>query len=87
MKEHSDYIFKKYPLLYEIKKCIQEFRQIYQQQNMPLLYLFVGTYKKSDLRSLRSFAQGLSKDIDAVENSIAYELSNRFVEGTNNKLK
>lgn len=86
-KEHSDYIFKKYPLLYEIRKCIQEFRQIYQQQNMPLLYLFVGTYKKSDIRSLRSFAQGLSKDIDAVENSVASERSNGFVEGTNNKLK
>jgi Transposase and inactivated derivatives len=27
------------------------------------------------------------KDIDAVENSVAFDMSNGFVEGTNNKLK
>ena len=34
-----------------------------------------------------SFADGLEKDIEAVENSVASPLSNGFVEGTNNKLK
>ncbi|MGV8165324.1 MAG: transposase [Alkaliphilus sp.] len=36
---------------------------------------------------LDSFANGLAKDIDAIENAVAYDLSNGFVEGTNSKLK
>lgn len=36
---------------------------------------------------MRSFAKGLEKDMDAVENAVAYEYSNGFVEGTNSRLK
>lgn len=86
-QNHVEYIFNEYPLLYEIRKCIQTFRKIYETQNMPLLYLFIDTYKKCAIHSLKTFANGLSKDIDAVENSVASDLSNGFVEGTNNKLK
>ena len=34
-----------------------------------------------------SFAEGIKRDIDAVENAVAYDYSNGFVEGTNSKLK
>jgi len=44
-------------------------------------------YVSSDIKELRSFARGLRKDIDAVENAVASYLSNGFVERTNNKLK
>lgn len=54
---------------------------------MPLLYLFIDRYKNSSIKELASFANGLSKDIDAIENAVASELSNGFVEGTNSKLK
>lgn len=37
--------------------------------------------------SLRGFAEGLKRDIDAVENAVAYDYSNGFVEGTNSRLK
>lgn len=36
---------------------------------------------------MRSFAKGLEKDMDAVENAVAYEYSNGFVEGTNSRIK
>ncbi len=86
-ENHKEFLFEKYPILYEIKKCIQSFRQIYQTRNMPLLYVFIETYKKCDISSFKSFAQGLENDLEAVENSVASNLSNGFVEGTNNKLK
>lgn len=54
---------------------------------MPLLYLFIDRYKKSNIKELASFANGLNKDIDAIENAVASELSNGFVECTNSKLK
>ena len=54
---------------------------------MPLLYLFIDRYKYSSLKELASVASGLEKDIAAVENAVASDLSNAFVEGTNNKVK
>ena len=50
-------------------------------------YLFIERYKNSDLKEIFRFANGLEKDLEAVENSVACELSNGFVEGTNSKLK
>ena len=57
------------------------------KKKMPLLYLFIEHYMNSGVKELSSFANGLSKDIQAVENAVASKLSNGFVEGTNNKIK
>ena len=54
---------------------------------MPELYLFIERYSQSDIAEFRTFARGLFRDIDAVENAVASSLSNGFVEETNNKLK
>lgn len=56
-------------------------------RKVPLLYLFVEKYSNSSLKALKSFADGLKRDIDAVENAVTYEYSNGFVEGTNSRLK
>lgn len=77
----------KYPNTWEVQCCIKEFRNIFKKHNVPMLYLFVGKYSKSLLKPLRSFAEGLKRDIDAVENAVAYDYSNGFVEGTNSRLK
>ena len=49
--------------------------------------MFIEKYKNSALKSIRSFAAGLERDIEAVENAVAYDYSNGFVEGTNSRLK
>lgn len=85
--EHKEYLMEHYPQLRPLYRCIREFREIYQRRSMPLLYLFIEKYKKSDLKELSHFAAGLEKDLAAVENSVASPLSNGFVEGTNSKLK
>ena len=36
-------------------------------------------YKTSEIKELSSFANGLEKDISAVENAVSSDLSNRFV--------
>ena len=84
---HKKYIYQKYPNTFEIHCCIQEFRYIFEKRNVPLLYLFIEKYKNSALKSIRSFATGLERDIEAVENAVAYDYSNGFVEGTNSRLK
>ena len=85
--DHRNYIFEKYPILYKIQKCIKEFRQIFKHKRVPLLYLFIDEYKDSDVNEIKSFAKGLYRDGDAIENAVAYDFSNGFVEGTNSKLK
>lgn len=84
---HKEYLMGTYPKLRELRTCILEFREIYKRKSMPLLHLFIDHYKKSGMKEISRFAEGLEKDLDAVENSVASPLSNGFVEGTNNKLK
>lgn len=84
---HKKYVIEKYPQIGELKNCIREFREIYEKKNMPLLYLFIEKYKRSGLKTITRFANGLERDLEAVENSVASSLSNGFVEGTNSKLK
>jgi len=86
-KFHKAYIYEKYPELFRIHSCIREFRNIFENCNVPFLYLFITKYKNEEIKSLKSFAKGLERDIDAVENAVAYDYSNGFVEGTNSRLK
>ena len=48
---------------------------------------FIERYQISTIKEIASFAKGLQKDIEAVENAVASEKSNGFVEGTNSRLK
>ena len=85
--EDREYLWKQYNSLPELDRCIREFRDIFIQQSIPRLYLFICRYGKSTLKEIASFANGLLKDLDAVENAVASSLSNGFVEGTNSKVK
>lgn len=84
---HREYLWNQYSNLYELECCIREFREIFDKKSMPCLYLFIERYKMSSIKEIASFAKGLEKDIDAVENAVASSLSNGFVEGTNSKVK
>ena len=84
---HKNFIYDQHPAVQELHRCIKEFRNIFKKRNIPLLYLFIEKYCKSELKALKSFAEGLKRDIDAIENAVAYDYSNGFVEGTNSRLK
>ena len=86
-KKHHQALWEKYNILPQLETCIREFRAIFSKKSIPLLYLFIEKYKQSTLKEIASFATGLEMDIEAVENAVASELSNGFVEGTNNKIK
>ena len=83
----KNHIYANYPKVFSLKKCIMEFRELFKKKNLALFYIFVEKYINIDISELSSLANGLLKDIEAVENSICSDLSNGFVEGTNSKLK
>lgn len=84
---HRKYLFEKYPVVPELRKRILEFREIFIRKNPSLLYLFIDNCLASSMSKLVAFAKGLKQDIEAVENAVTSDLSNGFVEGTNNKIK
>jgi len=81
------YIFDKYPILSELQQSIDDFRAIYAAKDAKLMDSYIDKYKTSLIDALKSFANGLSLDIDAVKNSVISEMSNGFVEGNNSKVK
>lgn len=84
---HLNLLYQQYPVIRKLKGCIDEFRQIFIHKSMPRLYLFIECYKKSEFAPIASFAKGLERDIEAVENAVSSPLSNGFVEGINNRIK
>jgi transposase len=80
-------IFNKYPLLHEIHACVREFREIFIQKSIAYLHLFIEKYLNSTNRNLKSFINGLLRDVYAIENAVSSSLSNGFVEGSNSRLK
>lgn len=81
------YLWNTYKDLPELESCIRDFREIFDKKSMPRLYLFISKYMNSEIKEIASFAKGLQRDIEAVENAVASPLSNGFVEGTNSKVK
>lgn len=86
-QNHREFLWAENNILFELENCIREFRDIFEKKSMPRLYLFIARYANSSIKEIASFAKGLEKDIDAVENAVASPLSNGFVEGTNSKVK
>ena len=86
-QRYKPFLMENHPIIFELDRCVKEFREIFQKQNMSLLYIFIERYENSPHKHLATFAKGLAKDIDAVENAVASPLSNGFVEGTNSRLK
>ncbi|MCL2164336.1 MAG: transposase [Oscillospiraceae bacterium] len=81
------YVLEQHPQLAVLQQCIHDFRQIYADNSVELLGLFIQTYSDCEFKPILSFANGLFSDLDAVINSVSSPLSSGFVEGANNKIK
>lgn len=84
---HRNYLWENLESLPQLDICIREFRDIFIKKSIPRLHLFIERYSQSPLKEIASFANGLNRDIEAVENAVASPLSNAFVEGNNSKVK
>lgn len=86
-ENEKNYIYTNYPKIFKLKKCINEFREIFKRKSLTLLYIFIDKYIEVNIPEIASFIRGLTKDLEAIENAVSSDLSNGFVEGTNSKLK
>ena len=85
--EHLEYILNLFNIIGVLDRCIREFRDTMKKTSVPRLQCFIEKYAACGINSIESFACGLAKDYDAVENAVSTSLSNGFVEGTNSKTK
>lgn len=82
-----DAVIKKYPILGEIYKMIQQFHSILFSKNANGLDKWMNKIEILKITEINSFIEGMKKDITAVKNSILYSYNNGIAEGSVNKLK
>ena len=75
------------PTITQAQKLVQEFRALLRTRNAAGYEQWREKVKKSELKELQSFAQGLLKDDAAVRAAFSSEWSNGQVEGQVNKVK
>lgn len=80
-------VVEKYPILSEIYDVVKHFKQIFQSRNSNELDSWIEKAKQLNISGVNSFIKGISRDKDAVKNSIKYEYNNGLAEGSVNKIK
>lgn len=84
IETNMEIIKKKYPIIDELEKSYISFHEILMGKDSSKLDGFIEEYKDSNIKT---FIDGIKKDIAPVKNAISYETSSGFVEGNNNKFK
>ena len=84
IKTNMEIIKKKYPIIDELEKSYITFHEILMGKDSSKLDSFIEEYRDSNIKS---FVDGIKKDIAPVKNAISYATSSGFVEGNNNKFK
>lgn len=81
---YIDMIKEKYPVAGRVESIFKEFHGVIMGDDTDKLEEFLKKYKDSEVKS---FCNGIKKDIVPVKNAISYSVSSGFVEGNNNKFK
>ena len=79
------WLAEKHPELPILKDFVASFRLALK--STACLHEWISNAKSSRFPSIRSFAAGLERDIDAVLNAVKFQESNAFLEGNVNRLK
>jgi len=73
-----------YPIAVKVEKIFKEFHSILMGTDTSKLDEYLDKYEESEIKS---FCNGIKKDITPVKNAISLSVSSGFVEGNNNKFK
>ena len=80
-------IYKLYPKIKSVIDLVNDFRDILKQKRSDALQSWIERATALDIQPLKSFINGIERDLTAVKNAIAYEYNNGLAEGKINKLK
>lgn len=71
----------------QVKELGQSFQKMVRERDVKQLEQWLGTAKESGVKEMVNFAEGLSKDQEAVAGALSWEWSNGQTEGQINRLK
>lgn len=81
-------ISEEYPIVTYLTIFLKEFYVCMDSNDIEALDRFVAKYIESSVYSVKQFAHGLEKDIEAVRNCLKYpDISNGPTEGANSRTK
>lgn len=81
---YIDRVKEKYPVAARVEFIFKEFHGTIMGSEPDKLEEFLKEFEESEIKS---FCNGIKKDIAPVKNAISYTVSSGFVEGNNNKFK
>ena len=81
---YIDIIKEKYPVAARVEHIFKEFHSTIMGNEPDKLDEFLKKFEDSEIKS---FCNGIKKDITPVKNAISFSISSGFVEGNNNKFK
>lgn len=81
---YIDRVKEKYPVAGRVESIFKEFHGTIMGDETDKLEGFLKKYEDTEVKS---FCNGIKKDIAPVKNAISYSVSSGFVEGNNNKFK
>lgn len=84
VEEHIGAIKEKFPAAARVEEIFREFHSILMGKEPDRLDGFLEKYEESEIKS---FCNGIKRDIAPVKNAISLDVSSGFVEGNNNKFK
>lgn len=74
-------------ILSKLREFCVSFKNVMSGKSTDELISWIDKYKDGQLYYLRTFAQGLQRDLEAIKNAITSSYNNGLAEGLNNKLK
>jgi len=86
-EEQIKEIYKLYPKIESVIDLVNDFRDILRKKRNDALQGWMERATALDIQLLKSFLNGIERDLTAVKNAIAYEYNNGLAEGKINKLK
>ncbi|WP_169793178.1 transposase [Planococcus kocurii] len=85
--EQVENSIQQYPLIGTLLDLIWDFKKILKSGKKEILHTWIAETESLELAELKSFLNGMKKDIKAVENACTLPYSNGLAEGSVNKLK
>jgi predicted transcriptional regulator len=83
----KQWVFSLYPELFIIRDSVSGFRHAVEQMNEILLKDWIHQEANSLIPRIKSFCNGILRDLEPVLNSVRYTTNNAFLEGNVNRLK
>ena len=85
--EQRERVIHEYSVIGDLYELVRSFKEMMFTKQVKKLEIWIERALQLQIEEINSFVRGISRDLEAVENAIAFEYNNGLAEGSVNKLK